>query len=160
MDDVTEVVMLFACAFEVRYDIVSVDIVAGEGPSRRQVEVADYFVDVNLACDPAAFLVLRSQLLCPTLLNTLIDAFWVCKAPAFPGVGLADVLAGIATRRVGCRFSAVAGTTVVLTVESCEPIRLSFEPYRRYDESDSISVGQMRAMLLEAVDSPPFASSM
>lgn len=137
MNDVTKVMMFFTRALEVGHNVVSVDVVAREGASRREVEVADDFVDVDPTRDATSFFVLRLELLRPALLYALIDAVRIGKAPTLPRVGFSYLFASVAARGVACSLAAVTRTAVVFSVELGYPVRFSFEAFSLAEDDGS-----------------------
>jgi hypothetical protein len=84
------------------------------------MEVADDFVDFDGAFETAAFFALGVEVLGVVFALALFDAFAAAKGPADGGVGVADVVAGVAAAGLGgiCRgwgsvtFTAVVGVEV------------------------------------------------
>ena len=113
VNDVTKVVVLCARAGEVRDEIVDVHAVALEGFAGRQMEAADHLVDVELARDTAAFLVLLLDLFGPTFGDALVDVVRVRETPSLANICLSHLVASVAASACW-GLTAVAFTTVVL----------------------------------------------
>lgn len=102
--------------FEVVLQVVHVHVSVGEGFPGRDVEVADDFVDFDGAFETTAFFALGVEVFGVVFALALFDAFATAEGPADGGVGVADIVAGVAAAGlggVGRGWGTVAFTAVV-----------------------------------------------
>lgn len=95
--------------------VVDVHVAVGEGPTGRNVEVANHLVDAQAAFDAAAFVALLGQPLRVVLPLALLHGGAIAKGPRGLGVGFAHFFAGGAAAGlfgVVRGRGAVAGTAV------------------------------------------------
>jgi hypothetical protein len=94
VNDVPEIMMVLA--LEVRHEFVDVHAVTHKCRAVRELNVANDLVDLYAPGDAASLGRLRLHLIRPALLDTLLDAVRVGKAPSLADIGLAHFLARVA----------------------------------------------------------------